>query len=145
MKVTNRNKVAIAAITAFGSVAAAAVGVLPEWLATGRAAAPAQSWSVEGEIVGAVSPEPVKAEVYLMPAGSGLVHITDDSGRFVFDDVPTGRYWILVRASESQPKSCGRGLIDEIGVASSTSELSVSGAHVKYKIVEPNHTPTEGS
>ena len=148
MKVTNRNKVAIAVITAFGSVAAATVGVLPEvWPGTGRTTeTPAPSWSVEGEIVGAFSPEPVKAEVFLMRAsGSELVTVTDDGGRFVFDNVPVGRYWILVRASESQSRSCGRGLIDEIGVASSASELSVSGAQVRYAIVEPNLGATEGS
>lgn len=66
-------------------------------------------------------------DVYLLAAGNNLVTTTDDAGKFTFQRVPAGKYFIVIRDS-SNGKS-GRGFLDDL-----VGELQMIGAKVKYRI-----------
>jgi len=66
-------------------------------------------------------------DVYLLAAGNNLVTTTDDAGKFTFQRVPAGKYFIVIRDS-SNGKS-GRGFLDDL-----VGEVQMIGAKVKYRI-----------
>ena len=67
-------------------------------------------------------------DVYLLAEGNNvLAATTDDAGKFTFQRVPAGKYFIVIRDS-SNGKS-GRGFLDDL-----VGELQMIGAKVKYHI-----------
>jgi len=76
-------------------------------------------------------------DVYLLAAGNNLVTTTDDAGKFTFQGVPEGKYFIVVRDS-SNGKS-GRGFLDDL-----VGEVQMIGAKVKYRIQNTEHAQDTG-
>lgn len=67
-------------------------------------------------------------DIYLLPEGNNLLTAkTDDTGRFTFQEVPTGVYSIIVR--DSTNGKSGKALLDDAG-----EEVQVIGAKVRYRI-----------
>jgi hypothetical protein len=122
----SRAKVAgtVAAITAaLSTVLVAAINVVPQlpWARPQSPSEPEQPrWQIVGQLSSASSPDqPLDAEVLLIPAGSPLLTTTDAQGKFLFQEISPGGYWILVRHAESGLDA--RVLVDAKGVAESQS------------------------
>jgi Carboxypeptidase regulatory-like domain len=90
------------------------------------------AWRISGSVVRDVaSREPMtNAGVYLV-RDPVAVATTNDTGRFAFPDVAPGNYSIIVR-DQSDPRSCGRGLIIETDPPA--GEIEVQGARIHYRI-----------
>ena len=113
-----------AIVAALTTVVVSAINVVPQ-LSTARAASPVEAveavqprWQIVGQLSNATSPDqPLDAEVLLIPAGSPLLTTTDSQGKFLFQEVSPGGYWILVRHAESGIDA--RVLVDAQGTAAS--------------------------
>lgn len=124
---SNPTKVAgkvVAIIGAVSAVLVAAVGAIPElpWETLLHSSPPSEEsrWQIAGQLSSAESPgQPLEAEVLLIPTGSPLLTTTDAQGKFLFQGVSPGGYWILVRHAESGLNT--RVLVDAKGVAESQS------------------------
>lgn len=123
---TKRVGMAGAIIAALTTVVVSAINVMPQ-LTSARAAGPEAGatddaveprWQIVGQLSNATSPEqPLDAEVLLIPAGSPLLTTTDSQGKFLFQEVTPGGYWILVRHAASGLDA--RVLVDAKGTAES--------------------------
>jgi hypothetical protein len=71
-------------------------------------------------------------EVYLLPAsGNELVTTADNDGKFVFKNIPSKNWWIIVRNLNTNEKTSGKFLIDP---SEGNGSLNFSGAFIQYKI-----------
>jgi hypothetical protein len=63
--------------------------------------APAEKWSIRGQVVATGSKKPVKsADVVLLPMTGQNIASTGDDGSFEFSAVPAGTYHLVVRESD---------------------------------------------
>jgi hypothetical protein len=123
-----------ALIGATTTIGAALVGVFPQlWSHDARASADSapthavKKLSIDGMVKSKDATGMTNGiNVYLLPAGK-LETQTDDSGRFVFDNVPDGEYSIIFR--ETRNGISGKGFLDgEIGEAP-----TLDGWSIKYR------------
>jgi hypothetical protein len=124
--------IATALITAMTTIGAALVGVFPQvWgrnAAVNKETVPAQSVkkiAIDGAVKSNDATRVMNGiNVYLLPAGKVLETQTDDSGKFVFDDVPSGEYSIIFR--ETPNGLSGKGFLDgDIGEAPTLDGWSI--------------------
>jgi hypothetical protein len=113
--------VVVSAINVMPQLSTAQAASSPEVVAAaGVAEAPEPRWQIVGQLSNAASPgQPLDAEVLLLPAGSPLLTTTDAQGKFLFQGISPGGYWILVRHAESGLNA--RVLVDAQGNAASQS------------------------
>jgi hypothetical protein len=94
-----------------------------------EAAPPAQeaSWQIAGQLSRGEAPgETLNAEVLLIPAGSPYLTTTDSQGKFLFDDIAQGGYWLLVRQADSGLDA--RVLVEADGTAAAQAVPLLGGA-----------------
>ena len=93
------------------------------------------SWVIKGSITrpSGAAPRPVRnAFVALIPIGNAnRSQSTDDLGRFVFSDIPSGHYILMIAAQDTGLAE--RGIIDAVQKMSS-QQKSLSTVDVKYDI-----------
>lgn len=104
-----------ALIGAITTIAASLVAVFPQLLpplhnrnsntdkavTTTTTTAPAEKWSIRGQVVATGSKKPVKsADVVLLPMTGQNIASTGDDGSFEFSAVPAGTYHLVVRESD---------------------------------------------
>ena len=121
-----------ALISAGSTVAVAVVGVLPQLQVLQGSTA---TLSLSGELSRNGSTEkPMPAELYLLSTSApDSITRTDDNGRFRFDNVLPGTYWIVVSDLASEVKRSVRVLITAEGTVPS-AEIPVDDALIRYSI-----------
>jgi hypothetical protein len=121
-----------AVLSAVTTIAVSLIGVLPEIGAEPAGPQPAPtaqeaSWQIAGQLSrGEASGEALNAEVLLIPAGSPYLTTTDSQGKFLFDDIAQGGYWLLVRHAGSGLDA--RVLVEAAGTAEAQAVPLLGGA-----------------
>jgi len=87
-------------------------------------------WRISGSVFDNATDKPISAQLFLMKADS--VRQTDDGGKFVFDQVPNGIYWIQVEVGDSQGKHSNRYQISTKDSDDERKPLA-SGAWIKVQ------------
>lgn len=155
---TGSNRLAVTLITASVPVVIAAISLMPQLLdksaeppaadpsvvaasaipgvaAGPPAAAPPRRWKIAGSIDPTEGGRPVYAGLHLMPIENSLETMTDDQGRFTFDDVPPGAYCLLVKTFGAGDGHYIKLRIEKRG-SGPIEEFSVDGTPVDFAIIE---------
>ncbi len=136
-----------AVLAAVTTIAVAAINVLPQIRSPADPppkppVAQEIPWQIVGRLSSIESPgEPVEGEVLLIPAGSPYLTTTDSQGKFLFQGVQPGGYWILVRHKESGLDA--RVLVDAEGRAD-TQTVSLPGGIAAMGISLEPETRAQG-
>jgi hypothetical protein len=154
---TGRTRIVVTLITASVPVVIAAISLMPQIM--GKAAAdpgpgpedpvtvikvdprgdldapPLKRWKITGALDATEGSGPVYAGLHLMPLEQSLETMTDDQGRFAFDDVPAGAYCLLVKTFGAGDGHYIKLRIEKRG-AGPMEEFSVEGTPVDFTIIE---------
>jgi hypothetical protein len=98
-------------------------------------AAQLKRWKITGALDATEGSGPVYAGLHLMPLERSLETMTDDQGRFAFDDVPAGAYCLLVKTFGAGDGHYIKLRIEKRG-AGPVEEFSVEGTPVDFTIIE---------
>jgi hypothetical protein len=152
---TGRTRIVVTLITASVPVVIAAISLMPQMMGTTAAeerpavsddvptadsrdapgAAPLKRWKITGALDATEGSGPVYAGLHLMPLEQSLETMTDDQGRFAFDDVPAGAYCLLVKTFGAGDGHYIKLRIEKRG-AGPVEEFSVEGTPVDFTIIE---------
>jgi len=155
---TGSNRLAVTLITASVPVVIAAISLMPQLLDKNPEPPPADpsvvaASAIPGVVAGPPAPPPPKrwkitgsldptegggtvyAGLHLMPIENSLETMTDDQGRFTFDDVPPGAYCLLVKTFGAGDGHYIKLRIEKRG-SGPVEEFSVDGTPVDFAIIE---------
>lgn len=91
------------------------------------------SWQIAGKLSGGDVPgEGLNAEVLLIQAGSPYLSTTDSQGRFLFDRIPPGGYWLLVRHAGTGLDA--RVLVEAAETARKNQDVTLQGGAASVEI-----------
>jgi hypothetical protein len=92
-------------------------------------------WRISGSVLDNATDKPVSAQLFLLKSDS--IRPTDDGGKFVFDQVPTGTYLIQVEIGDSQGKRSSRYLIERLADREAVLRPQAGGPWIKVRM-EPS-------
>lgn len=91
------------------------------------------SWQIAGQLSGGEgSGEGLNAEVLLIQAGSPYLTTTDSRGKFLFDKIAPGGYWLLVRHAGTGLDA--RVLVEAADTAKKNQDVPLQGGAASVEI-----------